>query len=56
MKKLAKLKLSVLNEQNLEDKYMNALRGGNCFVRVIGLDKADPLHRIIEMQMQFLQI
>jgi natural product precursor len=32
MKKLQKLRLRVLNEQNLAEKQMNALRGGeNCF-------------------------
>jgi natural product precursor len=31
MKKLSKLKLNVLNEQSLEERQMNALRGGvNC--------------------------
>jgi natural product precursor len=32
MKKLGKLKLNALNEQDLAEKQMNALRGGgNCF-------------------------
>jgi natural product precursor len=29
MKKLSKLKLNVLNEQSLEERQMNALRGGD---------------------------
>lgn len=28
--KLKKLKLNVLSEENLQDKTMNALKGGNC--------------------------